>query len=75
VLFGAWGLVLFPGQTSAPQLGIVPVEAWLLAGVLYLVLAAALSRSPRAPAVLGFAGHLRYPTPDEPLAETGRGAQ
>jgi purine-cytosine permease-like protein len=75
VLFGAWGLALFPGQTSAPQLGIVPVEAWLLAGVLYLALAAALSRSPQAPAFLGFARHLRYPIADEQLAETGKGAQ
>lgn len=39
VLFGAYGLVLFPGQTSAPNLGLVPVEAWLLAAVLYAVLA------------------------------------
>jgi purine-cytosine permease-like protein len=39
VLFGAYGLVLFPGQTSAPRLGLVPVEAWLLAGALYALLA------------------------------------
>jgi purine-cytosine permease-like protein len=38
MLFGAWGLQLFPGQTSAPALGLVPVEAWLIAGVVYLVL-------------------------------------
>jgi hypothetical protein len=50
VLFGAWGLQLFPGQSSAPSLGLVPVEAWLIAGLLYLVLATALSRAtqPRA---------------------------
>jgi cytosine/uracil/thiamine/allantoin permease len=40
VLFGAWGQVLLPGQTSAPTLGIVPVEAWIMAGVLYVALAA-----------------------------------
>ncbi|GAA3452102.1 hypothetical protein GCM10018962_39350 [Dactylosporangium matsuzakiense] len=40
MLFGAWGLQLLPGQTSAPDLGLVPVEAWLLAGLLYLGLGA-----------------------------------
>jgi purine-cytosine permease-like protein len=61
VLFGAWGLglFLFPGQTSAPSLGLVPVEAWLLAGVLYLVLAALVARASGAKAMLGFASHLR----------------
>jgi purine-cytosine permease-like protein len=53
VLFGAWGLVLFPGQTSAPDLGLVPVEAWLIAGVLYLLFAAAASRTGSAEAILG----------------------
>jgi purine-cytosine permease-like protein len=61
VLFGAWGLVLFPGQTSAPNLGLVPVEAWLLAGVLYVLLVAVVRRLPNAPAVLGYARHLRAP--------------
>jgi purine-cytosine permease-like protein len=60
VLFGAWGLVLFPGQTSAPSLGLVPVEAWLLAGALYLVLVAAVRRLPNAASLLGFARHLRH---------------
>jgi cytosine permease len=59
VLFGAWGLILFPGQTSAPSLGLVPVEAWLLAGVLYVVLVAAVVRLPNAKALLGFAQPLR----------------
>ncbi|HEU0194677.1 MAG TPA: hypothetical protein VH912_19850 [Streptosporangiaceae bacterium] len=59
VLFGAWGLMLFPGQSSAPSLGLVPVEAWLLAGVLYLVLAAVAVRLPNARPLLGFPYHLR----------------
>jgi purine-cytosine permease-like protein len=54
VLFGAWGLQLFPGQSSAPSLGLVPVEAWLIAGLLYLALAAAVARTRAAPALLGF---------------------
>jgi hypothetical protein len=54
VLFGAWGLQLFPGQSSAPSLGLVPVEAWLIAGLLYLALAAAGARTRAAPALLGF---------------------
>jgi cytosine permease len=60
VLFGAWGLALFPGQTSAPSLGLVPVEAWLLAAALYLVLTAAVRSMPNAKALLGFAHHLRH---------------
>ncbi|MGO9219930.1 MAG: cytosine permease [Streptosporangiaceae bacterium] len=59
VLFGAWGQVLLPGQTSAPNLGIVPVEAWIMAGVLYIALAALAVRSRNAQAILGFAQHLR----------------
>jgi len=74
VLFGAWGLMLFPGQTSAPSLGLVPVEAWLGAGVLYLVLAALVARMPNAKALLGFALHLRRepdaPVPAVPLEPT-----
>lgn len=53
VLFGAWGLQLFPGQTSAPSLGLVPVEAWLLAGLLYLALAAGAARLRGAGSILG----------------------
>jgi purine-cytosine permease-like protein len=68
LLFGAWGLLLFPGQTSAPSLGLVPVEAWLLAGVLYLVLAALVARAPNAKALLGFATHLRRQEPEAPAA-------
>jgi hypothetical protein len=51
VLFGAWGMGLFPGQTAHPSLGLVPVEAWLIAGVAYLGLAVVLPR-----ALLGFPG-------------------
>jgi hypothetical protein len=59
VLFGAWGLQLLPGQTSAPSLGLVPVEAWLVAGVLYLVLALIAVRLPDGETILGFGRHLR----------------
>jgi purine-cytosine permease-like protein len=55
VLFGAWGLMLFPGQTSAPNLGLVPVESWLIAGVLYAVLAMGAARLPGATVLLGYA--------------------
>jgi hypothetical protein len=60
VLFGAWGLALFPGQTTTPSLGLVPVEAWLLAAALYLLLVAAVRSMPNAKALLGFAHHLRH---------------
>ena len=60
--------MLFPGQTSAPSLGLVSVEAWVLAGALYLLLAAIASRAPNARAVLGFAAHLRD-QPEVPPAQ------
>jgi purine-cytosine permease-like protein len=59
LVFGAWGQQLFPGQAAAPPLGLVPVEAWLLAGALYLVLAALAARTSNAEALLGFARPLR----------------
>jgi hypothetical protein len=59
LLFGAWGQQLFPGQTSAPSLGLVPVEEWVLAGVLYLALAALAARTANARVLLGFARPLR----------------
>jgi hypothetical protein len=55
VLFGAWGLGLLPGQASVPSLGLVPVEAWLLAGLLYLILATISGRLPGGRGLLGFA--------------------
>jgi purine-cytosine permease-like protein len=55
IAFGAWGLVLLPGQTSAPSLGIVPLEAWLLSGVVYLALAGLAGTLPQARTLLGFA--------------------
>ena len=60
VLFGAWGLGLLPGQHTAPSVGLVPVQAWALAGVLYLALAAGTARLAGHQAVLGFA---RTPAP------------
>src|SRR6266496_1635478 len=56
LLFGAWGLMLFPGQTSAPNLGLVPVESWLIAGLLYTALALVAARMPAARTLLGYAG-------------------
>jgi purine-cytosine permease-like protein len=55
VLFGAWGLDLLPGQESAPDLGLVPVEAWVLAGLVYLGLGTLVAKLPNARTVLGFA--------------------
>jgi purine-cytosine permease-like protein len=54
VLFGAWGLGLLPGQSSTPNLGLVPVEAWLIAGLLYLGLALAVARIPAGRQLLGY---------------------
>jgi purine-cytosine permease-like protein len=65
VLFGAWGLGLLPGQETVPSLGLVPVEAWLLAGVVYLGLAAVVARVPGRGTLLGFARHLAEPTARE----------
>jgi purine-cytosine permease-like protein len=53
VLFGAWGLGLFPGQDAAPSAGLVPLEAWALAGLLYLGLAAVAARATGTRALLG----------------------
>jgi purine-cytosine permease-like protein len=33
--FGGYGLGLLPGQHAAPMIGFAPLEAWLLAGVIY----------------------------------------
>lgn len=55
VLFGAWGLGLLPGQGSTPSLGLVPVEAWVIAGLVYLGLATLAARTSGARSLLGFA--------------------
>jgi purine-cytosine permease-like protein len=54
VVFGAWGLGLLPGQGDVPSLGLVPVEAWVIAGVLYLGLGAVTARTRPARTLLGF---------------------
>jgi purine-cytosine permease-like protein len=54
VAFGAWGLGLFPGQDSAPSAGLPAVEAWVLAGLLYVALGWLVGRSPSSPLLLGF---------------------
>jgi purine-cytosine permease-like protein len=73
LLFGAWGQALFPGQTSAPSLGLVPVEAWILAGVLYLALAALAARTAGAEVLLGFARPLRRRGRPRPAPDGGAG--
>jgi purine-cytosine permease-like protein len=73
MLFGAWGLQLFPGQTSAPSLGLVPVEAWIIAGLIYLVLAALLTRGPTGPTALGVAAAAQVHQENETITE-GRAA-
>jgi hypothetical protein len=57
VAFGAWGLGLLPGQDTAPSAGVVPVEAWALAGLLYTGLAAAAARTRVAARLLGHPRH------------------
>ncbi|MFL6118501.1 cytosine permease [Actinophytocola sp.] len=69
VLFGAWGQGLLPGQESTPSAGLVPVEAWLLAGVLYAGLATVVARIPNATVMLGFARPLRAAQAAEPALE------
>jgi hypothetical protein len=54
VLFGAWGLGLLPGQETAPSLGLVAVEAWVIAGLVYAALALLVAKLPNAKTLLGF---------------------
>jgi hypothetical protein len=56
VLFGAWGLGLLPGQETAPSLGLVAVEAWVIAGLVYTALALLVAKLPNARTLLGFRG-------------------
>ena len=46
VLFGSYGSGILPGQAGSPLngWGVVPLEAWVLGGVLYAVLAVGLAR-------------------------------
>jgi hypothetical protein len=57
--FGAWGQQLIPGQGPPPALGLVPVEAWIMAGLLYIVITALIVRLPSAMSILGFASPAR----------------
>ncbi len=54
--FGSYGSGILPGQAGSPLIGwgIVPLEAWLMAAVLYIGLAAVLARSPARERLLGF---------------------
>lgn len=54
--FGAWASGVFPWQAGTPYAGwgIVPLEAWLLAGVIYIALAAVVARMPWGRTALGF---------------------
>jgi purine-cytosine permease-like protein len=57
--FGAWGLGLLPGQEVVPNLGVVPVEAWLIAGIVYIGLSLLVARTRNARTLFGFGAHLR----------------
>ncbi len=54
--FGAWTSGVLPWQDGSPYpgWGIGPFEAWLLAGAVYIVLAAAVSRAKHRTSLLGF---------------------
>ncbi|MEI7779660.1 MAG: cytosine permease [Actinomycetes bacterium] len=56
VCFGAYGSGVFPGQSGYPLdgWGIVPVEAWIIAAVLYTILVGLTWRLPNGKAILGF---------------------
>ncbi|MDA8068380.1 MAG: cytosine permease [Actinomycetota bacterium] len=53
---GSFGSGILPGQSGSPLngWGIVPLEAWLLAAILYIGLAAGVSRSTARERLLGF---------------------
>ena len=57
VAFGAYGSGVAPGQAGSPLAGwgIVPVEAWIMAAVLYSVIVAAIWKMPNAKKILGYA--------------------
>lgn len=65
ILFGSYGSGIMPGQDGSPKTGwgIVPLEAWALGGVLYVVLTFLLARGPNREQILGF------PQIDEPVRE------
>ena len=72
VSFGAYGSGVFPGQAGSPLdgWGIVPVEAWILAVVLYTALVALTWRLPNGKSILGFP---QTALESEPAAATASG--
>lgn len=54
--FGSYGSGILPGQAGSPLIGwgIVPLEAWLIAAVIYIGLAAVVARTPARERLLGF---------------------
>lgn len=64
-LFGAYGSGVFPGQDGYPLngWGIVPVEAWILAAVLYTVMVGLTWKLPNAKQILGFPKTALEPEP------------
>ena len=56
VVFGSYGSGILPGQDGAPLdgWGIVPVEAWILAALVYVVLVGIFARGSGRERVLGF---------------------
>lgn len=57
VAFGAYGSGVAPGQAGSPLAGwgLVPVETWILAAVLYTVLVSLIWKSSGAKKILGYA--------------------
>jgi purine-cytosine permease-like protein len=72
VSFGAYGSGVFPGQAGSPLdgWGIVPVEAWILAAILYTALVALTWRLPNGKSILGFP---QTALESEPAAATASG--
>lgn len=77
ILFGSYGSGILPGQSGSPKSGwgIVPVEAWLLGGALYLAAAAVVARSPACDRILGFPKGADSPEPTTVAAEEALGAR
>jgi purine-cytosine permease-like protein len=73
--FGGYGFGLLPGQRTAPALGFVPLESWLLAGVMYVALSsmAAALNGARSAGVLVVAGTGRvFATAGRVFAKSGQ---
>ena len=54
VAFGSYGSGIWPGESASRLWGIAPLEAWLLAGLVYLGIVAVVRRGPSVARALGF---------------------